>query len=355
MCLVVCPRAEMSAQPREQSGLMVDARTCGDRVVRQARALLWRAIAGQRGDTRFRRPRRCAVVESPLRGRRCQPRWGGYAGRGPQGDRCKRWWPRWWSSDAGRGAYPAGPSHWTTTRAERPPVGKDTVPSGRVGGFARAGSRRSSCLRTRALRPAPTSSGCIWTPSRRTRWSTPWTRSQFQGLGSHPAVLPLTRPRRSHDPRPPPRHSTTLFAALNAATGEVLATAGPGTATRSSTVPAAHRAPSPTSSTAPRHRQLRRNTTTSRSGCAPYRKDRRARPTTRPPVASFNLVSAGPTRLTSTPSPRHFTSVNELIGHQHLDQPRNQEPFDLAPNAQEIITKVQRREQPHRFTKPRQH
>ena len=130
------------------------------------------------------------------------------------------------AGDAGAAAGGAGGDALVEPAAGRAARASRTCGSPRSGASgvcSRGGGRRSSSPPTRSWRPrSATSSGCTWT--RRTRrWCSRSTRSrQIQALDRTAPILPL-RPglpeKATHDYV---RHgTTTLFAALEVATGKV--------------------------------------------------------------------------------------------------------------------------------------
>ena len=354
--VIVAPALEMSAQQREQLGVMACSHTVEYRVVRQARALLW---AGD-GLANAEIARRSGATTKTVRRWRSRFEADGVASVGRV--RPGRGRPRVIGdavvaavvADTLGAEPPGGATHWTTrSMAERHGVGKDTV-----AGIWQGRGLRPWRVETFKLSADPRFEaklvdvvGLYLDPPQNAVVLCVDEKSQCQALERTQPSLPLKRGRAAtmtHDYR---RHgTTTLFAALNAATGEVLADCRP------------------------RHRHqeflgflrlIERNVpaeldvhlvidnyaahkhdNVTKWLQAPHRKDRWHVHYTPTSASWLNLVERWFKELTDKRLRRgSFTSVNELIDAintwtNHWNQ--DPKPFIWHRTAQEIITKVQR-------------
>ena len=228
MAVIVAPALEMSAGQREELGVLAHSHTAPYRVVRQARGLLWAAegvanaeIARRSGATTktVRRWRSRFEAEGTASVGRIRP------GRGR---------PRVIGeevveavvSDTLSAEPPGGATHWTTrAMAARHGVGKDTVAA-----IWRARGLRPRRVETFKLSSDPLFEdkltdvvGLYLDPPESAVVLCVDEKSQCQALERTQPSLPLKAGRAgtmTHDYR---RHgTTTLFAALDVATGKVL-------------------------------------------------------------------------------------------------------------------------------------
>lgn len=356
MAGVAAPALEMSVQQREELEVMACSHTAPYRVVRQARALLWAGDGVSNGEI----ARRLGSTTKSVR--RWRSRFGSEGTASVGRIRAGRGRPRVIGDEVVEavvadtlGAEPAGgATHWTTrSMAARHGVGKDTVAE-----IWRARGLRPWRVETFKLSNDPDFEaklvdvvGLYLDPPDNAVVLCVDEKSQCQALERTQRSLPLKRGRAgtmTHDYR---RHgTTTLFAALDTATGHVLAQCRPRHRHQEflgflklieANVPAGldvHLVIDNYS--AHKHKDVTDWLN------KPRRKDRWHTHYTPTSASWLNLVERWFKELTDKRLRRgSFTSVNDLIDaietwtrHWNSDP----KPFIWHRNAQEIITKVQR-------------